>query len=170
MAGAVELWRAAVPPKVKLFFWLALHGRLWTAERRMRHGLQPSATCAMCDQSEETIDHLLCSCVYAREVWARILRTLDSRLAPAHPDSQLLDWWMSGRASLPGALRRSFDSLCLLVSWGLWKEKNRRTFDRRSSSPRDLALCIRDEGEEWVGAGFSSLAAFFATVATANVM
>jgi hypothetical protein len=28
MAGAKELWRAAVPPKVKFFFWLALHGRL----------------------------------------------------------------------------------------------------------------------------------------------
>jgi hypothetical protein len=32
MAGAKELWRANVPPKVKFFFWLALHGRLWTAE------------------------------------------------------------------------------------------------------------------------------------------
>lgn len=39
LAGAKELWRAAVPPKIKLFFWLALHGRLWTAERRKRHGL-----------------------------------------------------------------------------------------------------------------------------------
>lgn len=26
MASAVELWRAAAPPKVKFFFWLALHG------------------------------------------------------------------------------------------------------------------------------------------------
>lgn len=29
--GAKEVWRATVPPKVKFFFWLALHGRLWTA-------------------------------------------------------------------------------------------------------------------------------------------
>jgi hypothetical protein len=27
-------------PKVRFFFWLALHGRCWTANRRMRHGLQ----------------------------------------------------------------------------------------------------------------------------------
>jgi hypothetical protein len=33
------LGRASVPLKVKLFFWFALHGRLWTVERRKRHGL-----------------------------------------------------------------------------------------------------------------------------------
>jgi hypothetical protein len=33
LKGAKEVWRAAVPPKVKFFFWLALHGHLWTAER-----------------------------------------------------------------------------------------------------------------------------------------
>lgn len=54
MAGAKEHWRAAVPPKVKFFFWLALHGRLWTRERRKRHGLQLDAACALCNQLDET--------------------------------------------------------------------------------------------------------------------
>jgi hypothetical protein len=49
MAGARELWRAAAPPKLKYFFWITLHGRLWTAERRRRHCLQPDATCTLCD-------------------------------------------------------------------------------------------------------------------------
>lgn len=39
LAGAREVWRACCPPKVKFFFWLALRKRLWTAERRWRHGL-----------------------------------------------------------------------------------------------------------------------------------
>lgn len=30
LSGAVELWKAAAPPKVKFFFWLTLHGRIWT--------------------------------------------------------------------------------------------------------------------------------------------
>lgn len=38
MHGTKELWRTKAPPKVKLFFWLALHRRLWTAERWKRHG------------------------------------------------------------------------------------------------------------------------------------
>lgn len=28
LVGASDIWRAAVSPKVKFFFWLALHGRL----------------------------------------------------------------------------------------------------------------------------------------------
>jgi hypothetical protein len=36
---AKELWHVKAPPCVKLFFWLMLHGQLWTTERRMRHGL-----------------------------------------------------------------------------------------------------------------------------------
>lgn len=31
LIGARELWKAKVPPKVMFFFWIALHGRLWTA-------------------------------------------------------------------------------------------------------------------------------------------
>jgi hypothetical protein len=43
------VWRASVPPKVKFFFWLALHDHLWTAECRKRHGLQAEAVYALCD-------------------------------------------------------------------------------------------------------------------------
>ena len=39
LIGAMFVWRASMPPKVKFFFWLALHGRLWTVERRKHHGL-----------------------------------------------------------------------------------------------------------------------------------
>jgi len=39
LPGAKELWRTKAPPRVKFFFWLALHRRLWTADRRKRHGL-----------------------------------------------------------------------------------------------------------------------------------
>jgi hypothetical protein len=73
LVGAMDVWRASVPPKVKFFFWLALHGRLWTAERRRCHGLQQDVACALCDQEDETADHLLLSYVFTREVWHRLL-------------------------------------------------------------------------------------------------
>jgi len=39
LAGAREVWTAPTPPKVRFFFRLALRGHLWTAERRIPHGL-----------------------------------------------------------------------------------------------------------------------------------
>jgi hypothetical protein len=34
MTGAKELWHVNIPPKVKFFFWPALHGHLYTAEQQ----------------------------------------------------------------------------------------------------------------------------------------
>jgi hypothetical protein len=147
MAGAVGLWRAAAPLKVKYFFWIALHGRLRTGERRKRHDLQPDATCALSDQLDEATDHLLCSCVFAREVWTRLPLALHSSTMPPQQDSLLLSWWMSSRVALPQALRRSFDSLVLLVSWILWTERNHRTFDRKSRSTAELLQAIFGEAD-----------------------
>jgi hypothetical protein len=49
LVGAKHVCRAAVSPKMKFFFWLALHSRLWTIERRKHHGLQQDAACFLCD-------------------------------------------------------------------------------------------------------------------------
>jgi hypothetical protein len=57
LVGAMDVWRASVPPKVKFLAGVTL----WTAECRRCHGLQQDAACALCDQEDETADHLLLS-------------------------------------------------------------------------------------------------------------
>jgi len=69
MLGAAELWATAAPPKVKFFFCLALHSRLWIAARRQRHGLQANDDCVLCSQEPETADHLFAACVFTRALW-----------------------------------------------------------------------------------------------------
>jgi hypothetical protein len=114
--GAKHVWRSAVPPKIKFFFWLALHGRLWIAEHRKRHGLQQDAACALCDQQDETTNHLLASCVFTCEVWHRLLSRVGlQHLAPTDL-SCLVDWWQNTRSTIPKHFKCSFDSLVLLVS------------------------------------------------------
>ena len=54
VAGTKELWKVCTPPKVKYFFWLALHGQHWTANTRWQHNLQDSDSCDLCDQVSET--------------------------------------------------------------------------------------------------------------------
>jgi hypothetical protein len=44
-------------------------GRRWA-----RHGLQDSAACNLCDQKDETVDHLLANCVVTRELWDKLLQ------------------------------------------------------------------------------------------------
>ncbi|OQU81847.1 hypothetical protein SORBI_3006G129532 [Sorghum bicolor] len=110
----------------------------------------------------ETADHLLVACVFAREVWHRLLSAIGLvHLLPSDA-SRLVGWWQESRALLPHNLRRSFDSLVVLVSWSLWKERNARTFDNTSCTPPQTLAKIKEEANAWLAAGFRGLAAFAA--------
>jgi hypothetical protein len=54
------------PPKCKMLMWLVAHKRCWTADHFARHGLDHPKKCPLCDQEDETIDHLLVACVFTR--------------------------------------------------------------------------------------------------------
>jgi len=79
-------------------------------------------------------------------------------------DSSLADWWQQARTAVPESSRRGFDSL--LVSWELWKERNRRTIDNNDRTPTQVLALIRDEVDSWIAAGYRSLALLFAAAAT----
>jgi hypothetical protein len=56
----------------------------------------------------------LCSCVFAREVWHRLLHAIGWQSMTPDPNARLTDWWQLARKRLPGELRWSFDSAVLL--------------------------------------------------------
>jgi hypothetical protein len=58
------VWKTWEPLRVKIFLWLALKRRHWTRDRRRRHGLEPRDRCYLCDQGEETIDHIIATCPF----------------------------------------------------------------------------------------------------------
>lgn len=157
LAGAKLVWKAAVPQKLKFFFWLALHNRLWTAERRKRHGLQPEATCSLCDQEDESVDHLLSSCPVTREVWAWLLGRVGFQHATPSDRSMLTDWWLNTRQAVPSGHRRAFDSAVIIVSWIVWNERNNRIFRGEARSVPQMCTAVADYIRELAGAGFACL-------------
>ena len=54
-----RIWKSWAPPKCRFFLWLVAHNRCWTADRLERRGLPRSACCPLCDQAQETINHIL---------------------------------------------------------------------------------------------------------------
>jgi hypothetical protein len=55
--------------------------------------------------------------------------------------------------------RKGFDSLVVLIWWLIWKERNARIFSvgHVALQPAQLVQAIRDEGSQWVAAGYVSL-------------
>jgi len=70
------------------------HDRCWIADRLARRGLPHPDRCPHCDQAEESINHLLLSCVFAREFWFKLLQRVGLQfLAPLIDEVFFDDWW-----------------------------------------------------------------------------
>jgi hypothetical protein len=69
-----RVWKIWAPLKCRFFIWLAAHNRCWTADRLAKRGLNHPEKCLLCDQAEETLDHLLVACSFSRIFWYQLFR------------------------------------------------------------------------------------------------
>jgi hypothetical protein len=116
-------------------------------------------TNALCGQETGTVAHLLLGCVLARQLWFLVWEPVGLvALVPERPND-LTEWWMEQRLRLHHDARPPFDSLLLLISWTLWKERNSRTFQGVASGIQVIYKTVVEEAEDCVQAGFSTLAA-----------
>jgi hypothetical protein len=122
---ADAIWRSHATPKSKLFIWLAAQHRIWTSDRRARHGLQDAPSpCYICLQEEDTAEHILVRCVYAREIWWRCCQRLGMQFQTPDVSSSLREWWTKERGRFRAKERRWFDGLVCTVGHALWKQRN----------------------------------------------
>ncbi|KAF8732743.1 hypothetical protein HU200_015079 [Digitaria exilis] len=158
-AAAKPLWKAWAPLKVKFTIWLALRGRLWTSDRRYRHGLQDSPICSLCSQEPETCNHLFLECSYSKQIWHWVAMKLGlhPHLA-AGRTATLLDWWLQSRRRWGNGAQKGFDSTILLVTWRIWKLRNNCVFRSTSLTVAEAFQGVCDEAEQWVQAGAKNLA------------
>ena len=62
-------WSKDILPKAGAFAWLAYNGRIFIVERLRKIGIIGPSRCPLCEQHEESVDHLLIQCQYARKCW-----------------------------------------------------------------------------------------------------
>lgn len=143
------IWKTWAPAKCKLHIWLAVHRRISTADRMIRHGMQSHTACPLFDQEDETAGHIATGCVFAKEIWfATLSRYGMANLAPINVPA-LVDWWPDTHARLPRLAKKGFDSLVLLIMWMLWKEHNSYVIEHATVVGRELCQRIYGGGRIW---------------------
>ena len=61
-------WQLTVPNVVKMFLWKAGHNLLQTKANLFLSRVVKEAKCPICLTEEETIEQILCECIFARDV------------------------------------------------------------------------------------------------------
>ena len=111
----------------KFFVKSATHRKCWTADSLAKKGLPHPAVCPLCDQVEETLDHLLIACVFSSQFWFNLLQSLGLQaLAPGLDDEIFDDWWDNLSSRLSGQIRKGANSLVIFGTWNMWNHRNCR--------------------------------------------
>lgn len=153
-----RLWRSWAPLKAKFFVWLVVWNRCWTSDRLRRRGLPHPASCPLCDQSDEDINHIMLSCVFSREVWFLTLSwTGMGQLAPTPGDESFQSWWRRSARRLTKDRRKAFNTFVILVAWEIWKHRNGVVFEAQQPHVHELVRVIKDEARLWTSAGAKKL-------------
>jgi len=164
-----RIWQSWAPGKCKFFMWTVAHKKCWTADRLARKGLRHPAACPLCDQADETIDHLLISCVFSRQVWFAVLHDLGLQsLAPQAGERIFEDWWASTSNKVSGQVQKGVNSIIILGSWSLWNHRNRCVFDGISPNSSSVIRIIKEEMQQWSFAGARGVSHLLALAAPAT--
>jgi hypothetical protein len=124
-----RLWKTWAPPKCKFFLWLAIRNKCWTADRLQMRGLQYPVCCPLCDQEQETVQHILCTCSFTRQFWHLILSSIGlGDLTPFVVEQSFAEWWGKASKKVQRCKRKGFNSVIILGAWCLWLTRNKVVF------------------------------------------
>ena len=134
------VWNPVVPPKIRVFAWKAAWGKGHTLDQLKRRGMTFANRCFMCEEEEDTIDHLLIHCKIAKMLWYLILSIVGiSWVFPQSVLHTLLAW----QGVVVGKKCKKIwfaASLCLF--WNLWRARNRLVFKNEVPPPKGLKLTL----------------------------
>jgi hypothetical protein len=153
-----RLWKTWAPPKCKFFLWLAIRNKCWTVDRLQRRGLQYPVCCPLCDQEQETVQHILCTCSFSRDFWHLILSSIGlGNLTPFAAEQSFVVWWGKVSKKVHRCKRKGFHSVIILGAWCLWLTRNKAVFDGVSPSISSTKRLFLDELINWNKAGAKHL-------------
>lgn len=143
------IWKLETSPKIHPFLWRCLKNSLPVAGNMYSRHISKDSRCIRCGQEDETVNHLLFTCPYARLIWA---------MSPIHAPPQgtysnslytNLHWVLNLKKEYPNE-----EVYELLVPWLLWrirKNRNEYLFRGKDYSAHDTIQKAKEDEAEWRG-------------------
>ncbi|XP_074297995.1 uncharacterized protein LOC141628796 [Silene latifolia] len=133
------VWHNWAVPKHRFIAWLVYMNALNTRHKLKRIGVSDSSLCCLCEQEEETVQHLFFDCAYSRRVMGGISEWLGLNMVR----SDTLQWVLKCRHSrLRKRLLKAVVSACV---YGIWKQRNECRLEYKIHKPECIVADIRRE-------------------------
>ncbi|KAK4424026.1 hypothetical protein Salat_1596000 [Sesamum alatum] len=141
-----QVWQSQLPPKICTFVWRACHEALPTLEQLARRNRDVLNECPICGVSEESLQHILLRCPFARQVW--VLSNLPWGIIATKMDS-VLDWLWVVYEKLDRGSKDKFLALC----WGLWQNRDQVFMEGKTATSLVVVRNTSWLYEEYVTSG-----------------
>ncbi|XP_060200849.1 uncharacterized protein LOC132629134 [Lycium barbarum] len=130
-------------PKWTFILQLALMERLATKDRLLKWGIIDSATCPLCDNMDESHNHLFFECSYSMRVWTKLLKWQSiTRTVRRWQEEKS---WATSNAS-GRSVQADIYRMCLAGAvYHIWLERNARVFSQGQKEDKALVKQIIQE-------------------------
>ena len=117
-----SIWKAEAEGKHRFFAWLMVQSKLLTADNLIKRQWPCDPICSLYSQEQETADHLILQCCFAKEVWhLASLWTQDLVKMPTEGLS-IAAWWEELAVLLKKLRRTKAITNDVHTAWNLWKD------------------------------------------------
>ena len=142
-----SLWGLGHWPKITLFLWILMRGRIITWENLKRRGMVGPSMCVMCQKVEETTSHLLQECDWAAEIWEKGETLFRRPRLRETPIQNMVEMW-SDKPFKNSILKRIWEIFPGFVLWETWKERNSQIFEGRTQSLEEAWTLVQAHTKE----------------------
>ena len=145
----VHNWNNLVPLKLNFFGWRAVLNRLPSKTELIKRGVAlSSSVCGTCGVAEESVDHLLRHCSWAKEVWSSVQLWCDIDLSNVGSIEGLLN---TAHEFLKSPIQLKVTNAVILTTlWTIWKARNARVFNNIETPPAKVLEDIKTSSFLWI--------------------
>ncbi|KAK4254594.1 hypothetical protein QN277_009952 [Acacia crassicarpa] len=139
------IWKLKVILRVQHFIWRILNNSIATNDLLSRRLRSRTSICPICDEFEESVEHLFFHCSWTRCVWFG--SPLGVRIGVMRVRN-FKHWWLQITAN-KDCSPRDISLICWTL-WFLWKQRNEWVFNQVRPSPYVvIALALNSNSEYW---------------------
>ncbi|PWA62724.1 RNA-directed DNA polymerase, eukaryota [Artemisia annua] len=141
-------WSNWLPNKCNIFGWRAEMGRIPTASALRYRNIQVAdASCVLCGDVEESVDHLFTGCIFSARIWQLISSWCKVQNFFAFSFKDLLD--SRNFVGLSGKAKDIFYGIIIVGCWCIWRARNLQKFQNKHAKVEETIGEIKSLGFLW---------------------